>query len=262
MAPLAVLSRKTRIGISTAGLLEGTRLVSNDNTVGFVERLRREYDGDFARFLGSNVAVANDAVAGAKAGALEAKKRYPDANTFLYIINGSGIGTAGIVKGKFYGSEGGHWPLSFALNRYHIETRCDIGGKNDYVCIENAALGRNLEVTYQKLLGLPQPMGGHELNALLGSRNQDVIDLYGHSALLLAHAVFGFGNALGAWDEPKKTVVMFHGGVTKVPGYVDRVMQVIEKHLSVADIPTILTHRDIPGGNACLTGAAIGAFTG
>lgn len=76
LAALAALSERARreavrVGISFAGPVRGTRLIAAPNLPGFLTEFRDGYGADFSRLFPA-VQVANDAVAGLIAGAVEA----------------------------------------------------------------------------------------------------------------------------------------------------------------------------------------------
>lgn len=78
------------------------------------------YGGDFARLFPA-VQVANDAVAGLMAGALEASRRHPDVRDVIHLINGSGIDGAVLAGRDIYAAEPGHVAVVRRLKPFRAE---------------------------------------------------------------------------------------------------------------------------------------------
>jgi predicted NBD/HSP70 family sugar kinase len=244
-------STNSRVGISFAGPSDGTRLIAGPNLEAFIREFSAGFDGDFANLFPS-VEVANDAEAGMMAGALEAARRYPDARDVIYVINGSGLGGAVLTGDTLYAAEPGHIPVVNTLNVFGQSKACGMDGAT-YVCIEAVAASKaGVEDIWRKRTGESLP--GHEISARYLDGHQFAFDLYDNSAHVTAHAVRGMSEAFGLIANPGRLVVVGHGGIFQVPGYGDRLRQVLESDLEYK--PWIIFTKDF-SDNTCLEGAAI-----
>lgn len=263
LAALAELSERARreavpVGVSFAGPVDGTRLLAAPNLPAFLAEFRADYGGDFARlFSAIPVQVANDAVAGLMAGAVEAARHYPDARDVLYLINGSGLGGAVLVGNSIYAAEPGHVPVADALNPFGQRQSCGLDGAQ-YVCVEAVAASKaGVEDIWQQrtLTRLP----GHEISVRYQAGDRLARDLYDNSAHVTAHVIRGMAAAFGLAADPGRLVVVGHGGIFFVPGYGDRISDILCEERGIS--PRFLFTRDF-SLNACLEGAAIAAVNG
>ncbi|MDO8498747.1 MAG: ROK family protein [bacterium] len=247
-------SLKLPLGISSAGPLEGTKPLAWHKVPVFMEELQARYQGDLGKLFPSAV-IFNDAVAGLMAGAVEAQSKFPGTEEVLYLINGSGVGGAVLKEGTIYATEPGHIPLVEDLNPYHQDKACGVfGAKN--VCIELAAGSKaGIEDLWQKTKG--EALSGEEIGKKLSQGDELAKGLYLHSAYLLAHVVMGMRGVFNLFEKPGKTVLGCHGGAFRVPGYTQRLVQILEKNLKFD--PQVLITSDF-SFDLCLEGAAIGAL--
>lgn len=239
------------VGISFAGPTEGTRLLAGPNLPVFVAELAAGYGGDFANLF-PEIEVANDAEAGIIAGALEAVRRYPDARDVIYIINGSGLGGSVLTGDVIYAAEPGHIAVDDDLNIFRQRKYCGLGGA-PYVCLEAVAASKaGIEDVWLQQTG--EPLTGHEIAARYLHGHQVAFELYDNSAHILAHAVKGMAAVFKLLADPRRLVVVGHGGIFNVPGYGERLRAILENDLGYA--PRIMFTRNF-SHNTCLEGAAI-----
>ncbi len=247
------MTQNLKVGISVAGLLEGTVLGVSPNIKDFTDEFDSIYQNNFAKLF-DHPEVANDAVAGLKAGALEALKKYPEVENTLYIIVGSGFGAAILNNNEISAMEPGHIRLSEDLNEFNLRESCTMFDF-PHPCIEMIASGKaGIETLYEKLTG--KNANGHEISSLAQKNDETALKLYDHSARLTATVVKGIGNVFNLFEAQNKCAVVFHGGVFNVPGYTKRV----EQYLSREGISTQILYTKDMKNNACLEGAAISAF--
>jgi predicted NBD/HSP70 family sugar kinase len=263
LAALVQLSELARreavpVGISFAGPVDGTRLIAAPNLPEFQAEFQARYHGDFAQlFPGVPVRVANDAVAGLMAGAVEAARRHPDARDVVYLINGSGLGGAVLTGSAIYASEPGHVPVADALNPFGQRRACGLDGAQ-YACVEAVAASKAgvEDIWRQRTLSrLP----GREISARYQVGDPLARDLYDNSAQITAHVVRGMAIAFDLATASGRLVVVGHGGIFFVPGYGARIAAILSAEHSIS--PRFLFTRDF-SPNTCLEGAAIAAING
>jgi predicted NBD/HSP70 family sugar kinase len=209
-----------KVGIATAGVVEGSKLTKSPNLTEFVDDLRDKYDSDISKLFERNVTVVNDAVAGALASVLEVDLEDPDENV-IYFINGGGIGGAVISKREVWATEPGHVRVIDNLNIFDVKRECNMWDK-EYVCIENvAASGSGIERTWYELTG--EKLHGPEIRERYLQKDDLARNLYNVSAFICAHAIYGMGKTFGLWQSPMRDMVIFHGGIFNVPGYAHKI---------------------------------------
>ncbi len=250
------LTKNLRVGISFAGPLEGTVLQKGPNVGEFENEFEAMYQRDFGKLF-SHPTVDNDAVAGLKAGAIEALNAFPEVENVLYIISGSGFGAALLNNGDIFALEPGHIPLSEDLNTHRLDKPCGVF-ENDKPCLEMVASGKaGIETIYKKIRG--ERATGQEISGLAQKQDETSLGLYDESARATALIVRGISDVFSLHDNPQKTAVVFHGGVFNVPGYTQRLEQYFAREIPV---PIQLIYTKKMKNNACLIGAAIAAVTG
>lgn len=243
------------VGISFAGPVAGTRLLAAPNLPDFAAEFRDACDSDFARMF-PVVQVANDAVAGLMAGALEAVRRHPDAGDVIYVINGSGIGGAVLAGRDIYAAEPGHVAVAAPLNPFGQRRPCGLG-EASRPCVEVVAASKaGVEDIWRQRTG--RRLSGREISARYQADDELARELYGNSALVTAHVIAGLAAAFGLGAVPGRLVVVGHGGIFYVPGYADRLIGILGREI---DHLRFLLTRDF-SANACLEGAAVAAIIG
>jgi predicted NBD/HSP70 family sugar kinase len=240
------------VGISFAGPVDGTRLIAAPNLPDFLAEFQERYDSDFARLF-PVVQVTNDAVAGLMAGAVEAATRYPDARDVIYLVNGSGFGGAVLVGDAIYAAEPGHVKVASRLNPFGQSKPCGMDGAH-YPCVETVAASKAgvEDLWRQRTL---RRLSGRDISARYQAGDALARALYDNSAQITAHAIRGMANAFRLTD-PGRLVVVGHGGIFHVPGYGDRVMNIVCGEPDT--LPRFLFTREF-SPNTCLEGAAIAA---
>jgi predicted NBD/HSP70 family sugar kinase len=257
LAALVALSERARreavrVGISFAGPVDGTRLIAAPNLPDFLAEFRDGYDADFSRLFPA-VQVANDAVAGLMAGAVEAVRRFPDARDVIYVINGSGLGGAVLAGNAIYAAEPGHVAVAAGLNTFGQRKECGLDGAS-YACVEAVAASKAgvEDIWRQRTL---RRLSGQEISARYQFGDPLARDLYDNSALITAHVIRGMAQAFGLTADPGRLVVVGHGGIFYVPGYGDRIADLLG---GTGDAPRFLFTREF-SANTCLEGAAVAA---
>jgi predicted NBD/HSP70 family sugar kinase len=217
-----------------------------------------EFGGDFASLF-PVAELANDAEAGLMAGALEALRRYPDAQDVIYVINGSGLGGAVLTGDTLYAAEPGHVPVTDALNTFGQRKLCCLsrGGMGGavYTCVEAVAASKaGIEDIWRQRTG--KALTGQEIAARYVGGDPLAFGLYDDSAHVLAHAVIGMAQAFGLLSVPGhgRLAVVGHGGIFHVPGYGVHLSQILKGALG-AD-PQVIFTREF-SANTCLEGAAV-----
>ena len=257
LAELAELARRegVAVGISFAGPVAGTRLLAAPNLSEFATELREACDSDFARLF-PTVQVANDAVAGLMAGALEAVRRHPDAQDVIYVINGSGIGGAVLSGQDIYAAEPGHVPVAAPLNPFGQRKPCGLDGASQ-PCIEVVAASKaGVEDIWRQRTG--RRLSGREISARYQAADELARELYRNSAWGTAHVVAGLAAAFGLVPGRGRLMVVGHGGIFYVPGYASMLIGMLSHEF---DQPRFLLTRDF-SANTCLEGAAVAAISG
>jgi predicted NBD/HSP70 family sugar kinase len=238
------------VGISTAGVVEGTVLKESPNKL-FYQDFIDKYGGDFEKLF-PRVVVLNDAVAGLIAGIIYTKDHFPTANNILYLVDGEGLGLAALMIDTIWSTEAGHITAQPKINPYKIKTPCRLYPDRG-VCVENvSASGSFIEPCWEKLTG--EKINGREIEKRYCQGDKRVADLYDASAVGLAHALVGLGNVWSLWNKPEEVAVVLHGGGFKAAGVAERVMQIIENHFG-QKFNYVITHSF--SDNACLEGAGI-----
>jgi predicted NBD/HSP70 family sugar kinase len=257
LTELADLARReaVAVGISFAGPVTGTRLLAGPNLPDFMADFHDAYGGDFARLFPA-VQVANDAVAGLMAGALEAVRRHPDVRDVIYLINGSGIGGAVLADRDIYAAEPGHVAVVQRLNPFGQGKSCGLDGESR-PCVEVVAASKSgIEDIWRQRTG--QRLSGREISARYQAGDELARALYDNSALVAAHVVAGLAAAFELTTRPERLAVVGHGGIFYVPGYADRLIDILGHAFGR---PKFLLTRDF-SANTCLEGAAVAAISG
>jgi predicted NBD/HSP70 family sugar kinase len=99
---------------------------------------------------------------------------------------------------------------------------------------------------------------GPEISARYQSGNRLARDLYDASARLTAHVILGMAEAFGLVADSPGPVVVGHGAVFDVPGYGERVIDILDCDASPS--PRFLFASEF-SRNTCLEGAAVAAAT-
>lgn len=249
------LKMNISVGLSVAGPLDGTVLNAGPNMQEFADEFNPVYQSDFAKLF-KDPSVDNDAVAGLKAGSIEALKSFPGIENVLYIICGSGFGAALLSNGTIKALEPGHIPIPDDLNIHNASGECGIFG-NKGPCIEMGASGKaGIETLYKKIKGVDAD--GHTISKHAQEGDETAISLYDNSSRIIALVVRGIGETFNLFDYSQKTVVVFHGGVFDVPGYQRRLEQYLAREVLV---PLQLFYTKNMQSNACLEGAAIASLS-
>jgi predicted NBD/HSP70 family sugar kinase len=245
------------LGVSFAGPLSGTRILSGMNVGTFVREFTEGYDGDFDR-LGSSCRVVNDARAGLVAAALEAESRFPGVRNVLFLINGSGLNAAVLRAGEILTMEAGHVPVTDpVLNPFNQRRPCGMNGAT-YVCLENVGASRAaVEDVWRQRTG--SPVGGRQIAEAARSGNDLASGLYTTAALVTAVMAEGVARAVDLIADWSWTVLVGHGGTFHVPEFAEQVRHRVEGRLGRP--ARFLTTADFTD-NACLDGAAIEALVG
>jgi hypothetical protein len=262
------------VGISCAGVVEGTQLKQTPNIPAFSAGFQADYGSDFATLFPTAAAVNNDAEAAIKAAALNA-----------------GLEGAGQIMKM----EPGHVRLvdpGLPQGVTAPNAPCGMYGQQ-FPCVEQIIGGvAGIEALWANTTGTP--LDGRELSKLyqgdpsltnlygtagtkLATELYDAsakhlaiqlqgmanaVDLTGDNArggLLLPIVGGGNGGAGFVMDTPRpdnRLTVAFHGGVNNVPGYRDRVGQILGK--AGTSVNSSFTERF--SINAGAEGAAVAAL--
>jgi predicted NBD/HSP70 family sugar kinase len=253
---LRIRQDSVAVGISSAGVVEGTRLLTSPNVSVFLEAMNDRYGGDFANLF-PWVTVTNDAEAGIMAGALEAVKCHPPTRHVVYIINGSGLGGALLSDNVVIATEPGHIEVVAELNPFDQRRSCGVLGAT-HVCLERIAAAKaGVEDLWFQQKG--ERLDGTSISTRYLAGDQLALELYDNSALITAHAIKGMIRAFNLSDDLERTVVVGHGGIFHVPGYATRLESIL--NISLSRAPNMIFTKDF-STNACLDGGAIAAAAG
>jgi predicted NBD/HSP70 family sugar kinase len=244
------------VGISYGAPVSGTKPIKNWPKFRiFLEELTQKYKGDFANIFLDRLTVLNDAPAGLISGALESKQRF-GADNILYVINGSGMNAAGLKNGSVIAMEAGHVEAAAELNKYGQAAPCNVNGAA-YTCLQS--LGANkygVESIWQFKNG--EDLSAKAIEDRYKAGDEFARDLYDYSALVVAHMVVGVAKATDINLASPETAVIAHGGAFRFPNYIERVKQIIDKHLE-SDLNIVRTEDYTK--NACAEGAAVAVLT-
>lgn len=243
------------IGISYAGVVDGTKIINGPNIPILVEEMNQKYGGDFKKLFPSLTSLRNDAVAGVIAGSVAVNKTFPQTEQVIYIINGSGFGGA-VYKNYFITSlEPGHVQIQDELNRNKQDRPCGFMG-NPYVCIEAIAASRaGVEDLWLKIKG--DRLDGREISQRYVTGDDLARSLYDNSAELTAHVIKGIARNFEMLKTPQDAAIVCHGGIFNVPGYGERIIQILTKNLGFTPILMLTSQFS---DNACIDGAAVAAL--
>ncbi len=224
------------VGISCAGPVSGTKPDFSPNLQTLREEFNR-YDGDFLQLFRKGVALQNDAVAGAMSSVFEAFKRDSKQRNTIYIINGSGLGGAVFKDGYIFAAEPGHIEIVKGLNPERQNATCNMHDDR-FTCLESVGASKagvedlwfqKTEEMIDKKTG--KMIDGREISRRYQEGDDLALRLYANSALITAHAIYGLGSVFELFDRENPPVVVCHGGTFYVPGYGERVDQILEKAL-------------------------------
>lgn len=148
--------------------------------------------------------------------------------------------------------ESGHVEAAAELNKYGQDASCSVNGAN-YPCIESLGANKFGIESIWKL------KNGEELDAKAiedryKAGDEFARDLYDYSALVVAHMAVGVSKVVDIDLQSPTTALVAHGGAFRFPHYVERIKQIVDKHLG-SDIQIIKTEDYTK--NACAEGAAI-----
>lgn len=244
------------VGISWGSPLEGTRPLEHPKISEFSQALNKKYNGDLSDLFPTLGACINDGPAGLISAAIHANT-LGKVDAVLLPINGGGLGMAVLKENTIYSTEAGHVEAVAELNTYNQSKPCGVFGQS-FTCIET--LGANKAgIEAQWTLKRPY-LRAIEIEQEYLKGDEYALELYDHSAWVVAHMIVGTSKALNIDLSAQTVAVMGHGGGFKFPQYGDRIKQIIEKHLGNS-IRLNVTHEfGQAGSNACIEGAAIAAL--
>jgi len=241
------------VGISTTGIVEGTRLRSSTHLKKLIEDLS-DVQGDFSSIIPNLKSASNDGVAGAIGSYAELLRKFPAIKQVIYFINGTGLGAAVIQEGKIWSTEPGHIETIDALDPYKRKKLCSLAGVES-PCIHLTASGHGIEDTYFKITG--KKATGIELSKLAQNGDETAQQLLRNSAGLVAITLEGIMNSFQMEKSPEDTAVIFHGGIFNTFEYNDYLKQSLRTNL--ANAPQLIFPNN-EEENFCLIGAALTAL--
>lgn len=243
------------VGVSYAGLMEGSKPVGGPNVTTFRNELSERYNGDFAQLFPTLAAAQNDAIAGLIAGSVEAYKQNPHIQNVVYVINGSGIGGAVLKEDTMFTAEGGHIQIADRLNIFNQQKKCGVFSP-DYTCMERVGANK-AGVEDQWYQRTQEKLSGREIEDRYKAGDQFAGELYDHSALILAHVIQGIASAFSIEIGTDSTAIVGHGGAFRFPEYGNRIQQILAQRINAT--PTLILAEDF-SDNSCLEGAAFAAL--
>lgn len=152
--------------------------------------------------------------------------------------------------------ESGHVEAVVELNKYGQDTPCNVNGAK-YSCIESLGANKFGIESIWKLKN-DQELDAKAIEDRYKAGDEFARDLYDYSALVVAHMAVGVAQATNVDLLSPKTAVVAHGGAFRFPDYMERIKQIVDKHLG-SDIKIIKTEDYTK--NACAEGAAIAVLT-
>jgi predicted NBD/HSP70 family sugar kinase len=249
------ISAGLRVGISSAGRIEGSVLTRTTNLPMFFEDFKAAYSADYSVLFEGNSFVSNDTITGICGASTLQVLGGQTVESMHFVISASGIGSSLLRDNELSHVEIGHVPVVEEFNPLHQTTPCGVEGR-EYVCLERIAPARaGIEEIYQQHTG--ERKNGIELAKLYNGGDELAAVLYETSAKLVAHAVLGVARRYDIVDSSHHTVV-FHGGNFEVDKYRDAVAKGL--HELPWQEPQVIYSRDL-SQNICLDGAAIAAVT-
>lgn len=237
------------VGVSIAGIVSKGMIDTIPNLTYF----RADSGKDISTlFPGKTVTVLNDAEAGLFASRAWIKAEHPSIEHILLVINGSGLGGSMYSNQAYLGLEPGHVPVIPALNPFGIQTKCALSD-DVHPCVEKVAAGvAGIEPTWKQETGLSETAEVIAGKMLEGDTL--ATQLFAASALLLAHTTIGMGAVDQLWKDPGTVAVVCHGGIFQVPGYFERVEQLVSDHL---EQKVLMVNSATIDTNVCMLGAAM-----
>lgn len=252
------------VGISFAGPVKEDKPEDAPNMKEFLAELGEKYEGRFSLLFPTLASCQNDAVAGLVASSIFVGREYPQVQYINYLINGTGIGGAGltqIVQGDnknnqyVVATEIGHVKVPDALNRFNVRQECGMFGAS-HTCLELVGGGKGIISTWKRKKREYLP--GNQIAECLQQGDSFAGELYKCAADVTSLACLGLGNSLGMFHKKGDTIIIFHGGQFLVPGFKDHVENTITKNLSYK--PQFLFTSEVVA-YGCSQGAAITALT-
>lgn len=225
------------VGVSFAGPVAApqgepvakSQIKEAPNMPEFLEDLAKSKYPNIHALFDTKVALVNDAVATTLTAVFHTAQKNQLSQNLLLIIIGSGLGGAVWSRNLFASPaivplEPGHVPVTKSLNPNNQTKTCSFLN-NKQVCLENIASGKaGIEDLYSKLTG--QNLTGFDIAKKLLEKDQTALALYETSTTIIAHVVLGITNSLKL--DLNKTIIALHGGVTLVPGYSERVENILK----------------------------------
>ncbi len=246
------------MGLSWGGPLEGTKMVFHPKAKTLMTELEEQYGGDFGNISPSLKTIFNDGPAGLVAGSVHAQREYGATDT-IFVINGGGLGVGILKDGKIFATEAGHVRGVNALNTYSQTTACGVFGA-EYTCME--ILGSNkkgIEAQWTSITGAD--ISAKEIEDEYKKGDSLALELYDHSASVIAHTIQGVARTFKIDLNDTKTAIICDGSAFKFPGYSERVSQIIESNIGKTPQTILTKDRVDPKSNIFMEGVAIVALT-
>lgn len=271
------------VGVSTAGIVEQNgqpadyRMRGTLNLNGLTPQIDAKYGDDLTNIWPTLSSLDNDAPPPLKATFIQALETHPGIENAIEIIVGGGLGGTVLQKreedgkGQMFAAEPGHVAAVSELltvDNHKVTEKCQVGGKTyDFVCIENVTGSNAMKKISQAVLG--EELNGKAMVQKLQTGTEQekntILDILDNSANAVAHVVMGFDNAFGGMllSDPSKTLLVWHGGIFEIPGYRERVEEILRSRLQKANQPEVqlisMKTSDVDP-NAAMIGAAMSAL--
>lgn len=245
------------IGVSYAGPLEGSQIIGGPNVGALLQEIDKHHGSfDFFDWLPGLIGVSNDAIAGLIGSSCHIARYSAEARSYMYLINGSGIGLASLSHSSLYATEAGHVAVIPELNRWGHNEPCEVS-HSPLICLEKVIAGKaGIERIWR--IETNNSLAAPEIEEQYLQGDELAKCLYDNSAIGLAHVIVGVAQSL---DIPLdfSAKVICHGGSFKFPRYKDRVQQILAYN-GYHDTELVSTY-DL-SQNTCLEGAALLALIG
>ena len=242
----AGLDPTTHVGISFAGPLDHKTKslhAAPNMQVFFREFLESPYQGKLENLFASPFTLVNDAVATTLTASVSMAKKDKTFTGLLLIIIGSGLGGAMWYQDKkdahILACEPGHIPVIPQLNPFKQTIPCPLLQSfseaspllRNKVCIEHVAAGKaGIESVFEQ--ETHKHLSGEEISGKYQQGHRFATELYDLSANIVAHTIEGMIKTFRF--SLQSTVIALHGGVTLVPDYSERVVQIIQRNISAS----------------------------
>ena len=243
-------ARAPALGVGIPGSPSpATGLVRNANSVWLNGR---PFDADLAEAFARPVRVANDANCFALSEAVDGAAA--GAETVFGVILGTGVGGGVVVQGcvlvgrNGIAGEWGHTPLPNPTDAERPGPICWCGRRG---CVETWGAGPALAADYARRVGAGEGQGpaAEEIAELAAEGDPDA------AAALEAHAE-RLGRALAnVVDLLDPHVIVFGGGVSNLPGLLDRVEPAMRPHI-FSDVAETALRLNRHGDSSGVRGAA------